>query len=88
MHTQLYTTWSTNHKKSRLAAEDHYWLEGAACVIFDEFHERSLDADLSLALTAEVREALRPDLRLVVMSATLVGDGPDYVPFELPFRVH
>ena len=46
-------------------------LEGIGCVIFDEFHERSLNADLGLALTWEVRAALRPDLALVVMSATL-----------------
>ncbi|QRZ13526.1 ATP-dependent helicase HrpB [Paracoccus methylovorus] len=46
-------------------------LEGIGCVIFDEFHERSLNADLGLALTWEARQALRPDLALVVMSATL-----------------
>lgn len=46
-------------------------LSGYACVIFDEFHERSLQADLGLALCLEVRAALRPDLRLMVMSATL-----------------
>ncbi|MBE2277476.1 MAG: ATP-dependent helicase HrpB [Rhodobacteraceae bacterium] len=46
-------------------------LPGVACVIFDEFHERSLQADLGLALALEVRAALRPDLALVVMSATL-----------------
>lgn len=57
-------------------------LAGIACVIFDEFHERSLAADLGLALTLEVR-TLRPDLRLLVMSATLDGArvgqllGPD-----------
>ena len=48
-------------------------LEGVAAVIFDEFHERSLHADLGLALCLEVREALRGDLRLLVMSATLDG---------------
>ncbi|MGV3650381.1 MAG: ATP-dependent helicase HrpB, partial [Devosia sp.] len=47
-------------------------LAGVAAVIFDEFHERSLDADLGLALARDARE-LRPDLRLVVMSATLDG---------------
>ena len=41
------------------------------CIIFDEFHERSIAADLGLALTLEVRAALRPDLKLLVMSATL-----------------
>ncbi len=46
-------------------------LPGVGAVIFDEFHERSLNADLGLALTWEVRQALRPDLMLVVMSATL-----------------
>lgn len=46
-------------------------LEGVAAVIFDEFHERSLNADLGLALVWEVRQALRPDLLLLVMSATL-----------------
>lgn len=59
-------------------------LEGVAAVLFDEFHERSLDADFGLALTLDVRSALREDLRLVVMSATLdteriaslLGDAP------------
>lgn len=46
-------------------------LPGIGLVIFDEFHERSLQADLGLALTWEVREALRDDLQIVVMSATL-----------------
>ena len=48
-------------------------LEGVGAVLFDEFHERSLDADLGLALAVDAQEALRPDLRLVVMSATLDG---------------
>ena len=59
-------------------------LEGVGCVIFDEFHERSLNADLGLALALEVRGALRDDLVLLVMSATLdagpvaalMGDAP------------
>jgi ATP-dependent helicase HrpB len=46
-------------------------LEGVAAVLFDEFHERSLDADLGLALARETQTALREDLRLLVMSATL-----------------
>jgi len=46
-------------------------LQGIGAVIFDEFHERSLNADLGLALAWEAREALRDDLVLVVMSATL-----------------
>ena len=48
-------------------------LAGVALVIFDEFHERSLDADLSLALCLDAAAALREDLRLLVMSATLDG---------------
>ena len=46
-------------------------LTGIGAVIFDEFHERSLHADLGLALAWEVKGALRPDLRILVMSATL-----------------
>ncbi len=48
-------------------------LDGVAAVLFDEFHERSLDADLGLALALDAQSALRPDLRLLVMSATLDG---------------
>ena len=48
-------------------------LAGIACVIFDEFHERSLDADLGLALAIDTQRLLRDDLRLLVMSATLDG---------------
>jgi ATP-dependent helicase HrpB len=50
-------------------------LEGIGLVIFDEFHERSLPADVGLALTLQSRAVLRPDLRILVMSATLEG-GP------------
>jgi len=46
-------------------------LEGVALVIFDEFHERSLHADLGLALCLDVQQQVRPDLKLLVMSATL-----------------
>ncbi|MGN0833109.1 MAG: ATP-dependent helicase HrpB [Kiritimatiellia bacterium] len=49
-------------------------LSDVGLVIFDEFHERSLACDLSFALALEVRRALRPDLRLLVMSATLDAD--------------
>jgi ATP-dependent helicase HrpB len=48
-------------------------LEGVSAVIFDEFHERSLDGDFALALALDIHGALRPDLRLIVMSATLDG---------------
>ncbi len=59
-------------------------LAGVAAVLFDEFHERSVHADLGLALTLHARGLLRPDLRLLVMSATLdaapvaalLGDAP------------
>ena len=57
---------------ARMILEDPT-LDGVAAVIFDEFHERSLDADLGLALTLDVRGALREDLRVLVMSATLDG---------------
>src|SRR5215831_158198 len=59
-------------------------LEGVAALLFDEFHERSLDADLGLALAHDVQTGLREDLRILVMSATLdgarvarlIGDAP------------
>ena len=50
-------------------------LEGVALVIFDEFHERSLQADLGLALTLDGRDNLASDLRVLVMSATLDGEA-------------
>jgi ATP-dependent helicase HrpB len=49
-------------------------LAGISAVLFDEVHERSLDGDFGLALALDVQAALRPDLRLVAMSATLDGD--------------
>jgi len=48
-------------------------LAGVAAVLLDEFHERSLDADLALALSRDVQQGLREDLKLLVMSATLDG---------------
>ena len=59
-------------------------LEGVAMVIFDEFHERSLHADLAMALCLDARKNLRDDLKILVMSATLdcgpiatiLGDAP------------
>ena len=48
-------------------------LEGVAAVLFDEFHERSLDADLGLALARDAQQGLREDLKLLVMSATIDG---------------
>lgn len=49
-------------------------LEGVSAVLFDEYHERSLDADVGLAFTLDAQQALRPDLRVLVMSATLAAE--------------
>jgi ATP-dependent helicase HrpB len=57
---------------TRLVMDDPA-LEGVAAVLFDEFHERSLDADLGLALARDAQGGLREDLRLLVMSATIDG---------------
>ena len=57
---------------TRLILDDPM-LDGVAAVLFDEFHERSLDADLGLALARDVQQGLREDLRLLVMSATIDG---------------
>ena len=54
--------------------QDDPALEGVAAVVFDEFHERSLRADLGLALTLDVQAVLRPELRILVMSATLEAE--------------
>ncbi len=54
--------------------QDDPTLDEVGVVLFDEFHERRLDADLALALAVEARAAVREDLRLVVMSATLDGE--------------
>jgi ATP-dependent helicase HrpB len=57
---------------TRLVLDDPS-LAGVAAVLFDEFHERSLDADLGLALARDVQQGLREDLKVLVMSATLDG---------------
>jgi ATP-dependent helicase HrpB len=57
---------------ARMALDDPE-LKGIAAVIFDEFHERSLDADFGLALALDIKSGLRADLRVLVMSATLDG---------------
>ena len=54
--------------------QDDPMLDGVAAIIFDEFHERHLSGDLGLALALDVQTQLRPELRLLVMSATLDGD--------------
>jgi len=58
----------------RLLHEDPF-LEGTSAIVFDEFHERGLEADLALGMVRLVRQTVRPDLRIVVMSATIDG-GP------------
>ena len=58
---------------TRLIQSDNA-LEEYSLVIFDEFHERSLNADLALALTLQVQQLLRPDLKILIMSATLDGE--------------
>jgi ATP-dependent helicase HrpB len=70
---------------SRIEADPE--LAGVSAVLFDEVHERSLDNDLALALALDAAGALRPDLRLIAMSATLdaerfrklLGDAPEIV---------
>jgi ATP-dependent helicase HrpB len=70
-------------------------LSGVAAVLFDEFHERSLDADLGLALARDAQTGLREDLRILVMSATidgarvakLLGDAPVVESEGRAFRV-
>ena len=54
----------------RMLVEDPT-LDGVSAIIFDEFHERSLSSDTALALTLEVQSLIRPDLRIVIMSATI-----------------
>jgi ATP-dependent helicase HrpB len=79
---------------TRMLQEDSA-LSGVGCVIFDEFHERSLNADLGLALCLESRANLREDLRLLVMSATLdlqplvrlLGDAPTVSALGRSFEV-
>ena len=58
---------------TRMLQQDNS-LEGVGLVIFDEFHERSLHADLALALCREAQQVLRDDLRILIMSATLDGE--------------
>jgi ATP-dependent helicase HrpB len=54
--------------------QDDPTLDGVSAIVFDEFHERHLAADLGLALALDVQAQLRPDLRIVIMSATLDGE--------------
>ena len=54
---------------------DDATLDGMSIVIFDEFHERSINSDLALALTRQAQEIIRPDLKIVIMSATIDACG-------------
>jgi ATP-dependent helicase HrpB len=58
---------------TRMVQHDNL-LDDVGLIIFDEFHERSLHADLALALSLQLQEILRNDLRILIMSATLDGD--------------
>ena len=77
---------------SRVLAADPT-LEGYGAVVFDEFHERSIAGDLGLALTLQARTVIRPDLRILVMSATidpgpvarLLGGAPT---LDVPGKIH
>ncbi|MFO0975303.1 MAG: ATP-dependent helicase C-terminal domain-containing protein [Planctomycetaceae bacterium] len=51
--------------------QDDPFLDGISVVVFDEFHERRLDSDLALAMVRRVQQTVRPDLKIVVMSATM-----------------
>ena len=59
-------------------------LSGISALIFDEFHERSLDGDFGLALALDVKGGLRPDLRLLVMSATIDGGRVSALLYDAP----
>ncbi|MFQ9866950.1 MAG: DEAD/DEAH box helicase [Bilophila wadsworthia] len=65
--------------------QDDPELQGVGCLIFDEFHERSLNADLGLALALDCQQGLRDDLRLLIMSATL-DSGPLLKLLQQDFR--
>src|SRR5262245_15742505 len=54
---------------------DDPFLQGVSAVVFDEFHERSLASDLALAMVRQIQQTVRPELKIVVMSATLAA-GP------------
>ena len=54
---------------------DDATLDGVSIVIFDEFHERSINSDLALALTRQAQEIIRPELKIVIMSATIDACG-------------
>lgn len=75
----------------RMLVEDPF-LEGVAAVVFDEFHERSLTADVALALVREAQAQVRPDLRIVIMSATIDASPLcrelDATHLEAPGRLH
>ncbi|MBQ9453473.1 MAG: ATP-dependent helicase HrpB [Desulfovibrio sp.] len=63
-------------------------LPGTACILFDEFHERSLTADTALAFSLETQTALRPDLRIMAMSATLDANALSTLLGKCPIISH
>lgn len=82
--------------------QDDPFLDSVAAIVFDEFHERSLDTDLSLGMVRRVQQTVRPDLKMVVMSATLgvaavsafLGNSPivasegQLFPVEISYEPH
>ncbi len=67
-------------------------LRGIGCVVFDEFHERSINLDLSLAMIREIQESIRSDLKIIVMSATIdpkpISRWLDGTAISVPGRTH
>lgn len=55
--------------------QDDPFLESVSAIVFDEFHERSLNVDLTLAMARRVQQTVRPDLKIIVMSATLAAES-------------
>ena len=63
---------------------DDPFLPDVGAVVFDEFHERSLASDLALAMVRQIQQTVRPELKIVVMSATLATEPIAAYPGQLP----